>query len=87
MPAPTTFPAFSGLATDRAENLWVREFAKPGDDQRLWSVFDRDGTWLGTVELPPGAGLLDIGRQHVRVRWTDDLDIEYLRMYELIKPQ
>ena len=87
MPAPATFPAFSGIATDRAENLWVREFAKPGDEERLWSVFDPDGTWLCDVELPERANLLDIGVQHVLIRWTDDLDVEYVRMYELIKPQ
>ena len=87
MPAPATFPAFSGIATDRAGTLWVREFAKPGDEERLWSVFDPDGTWLCDVELPERTDLLDIGFQHVLVRWTDDLDVEYVRMYELIKPQ
>lgn len=83
MPIPSTFPAFSDLSVDADGNLWVLDYARPGDDGRHWTVFSADGRALGRVETPPGLRVLEIGRDYVLGVWQDELDVEYVRMHRL----
>jgi hypothetical protein len=83
MPYPGTFPAFADLMADLEGDLWVLDYARPGDERRSWTVFSRDGRALGKVETPPGLRLMEIGRDHVLGVWQDDLDVEHVRMYRL----
>ncbi len=57
-----------------------------------FEVFAPDGTWLGSVELPPGlergfiqyqAPYMEIGTDYVLGVWRDELDVQYVRMYRL----
>jgi hypothetical protein len=79
-------PAHSGnLLVDAEDNLWVREYSLPGELAFRWSVFDADGVFLGTLDVPEGLQLLDVGADRVLGSWRDDLGVEHVRMYELIK--
>ncbi len=40
----------------------------------------------GDVETPMGAGVTHIGDDFVLVIWEDELEVQQLQMYELIKP-
>ena len=73
------------LLRDAADNLWIEEYQAPGDTP-AWSVFDGDGRWLGIVEFSSGFRPLDIGRDHVLGVWRDDLDVEHVQLYDLMKP-
>ncbi|MBA3557795.1 MAG: hypothetical protein H0W30_04260 [Gemmatimonadaceae bacterium] len=86
MEYPKTFPAYSGILVDVAGNLWVREYAKPGDEQPLWTVFGADGRMLGSVTTPKGLRLLEVGADFILGRWTDDADIEHVGLFPLLKP-
>jgi sugar lactone lactonase YvrE len=68
---------------DADGNLWVLDYARPGDDGRHWTVFSADGRALGRVETPPGLRVLEIGRDYVLGVWQDELDVEYVRMHRL----
>jgi hypothetical protein len=46
LPDPTRFPVILGLLVDVHGNLWVRE------TMREWSVFDSEGVWVTTVDVP-----------------------------------
>jgi hypothetical protein len=41
---------------------------------------------LGTIDLAAGTTIHHIGPDFVLVGERDDLEIEYVRLYELIKP-
>ena len=41
---------------------------------------------LGTLSVPDRFVIHDVGRDFVLGKWTDDLDVEHVQMYELIKP-
>ncbi len=86
MPFPETMPAHAGILVDEAGNLWVGEYRRPGDDQPRWNVFDPEGHWLGTVDTPPRFAIDQIGDDFVLGRYRDELDVEYVRLYKLIKP-
>lgn len=48
-------------------------------------VFDTDGRLLGTVQMPRGFAVFQIGRDLVLGRARDEFDIEHIRLYELIR--
>jgi hypothetical protein len=84
---PSAFPAHYEMKTDDAGNLWVQEYGLTQDDRPLdWSVFDRAGRFLGEVEMPAGFGVHQIGDDFVLGRWTDELEVEYILMYGIVKP-
>ena len=73
------------LLRDAADNLWIEEYQARGDVP-AWSVFDAEGRWLGIVDMPDGFRPLDIGRDYVLGVRRDDLDVEHVQVYDLIKP-
>jgi hypothetical protein len=85
MPFPETFPAHDDLAVDAAGNLWVAEYRRPGDERTHWTVFDPGGRMLGVVEMPERFTVYQIGADFVLGRWADEMDVEHVRLYGLIK--
>jgi len=53
---------------------------------RRWMVVDPDGRYLGVVETPPNFTVYEIGSDHILGVWRDELDIQYVREYPLVKP-
>jgi hypothetical protein len=85
---PETKPAYaSAIRGDRLGNIWVPGFAV-SEEQRppLWAVFDREGRYLGELELPGRLRVFEIGSDYVLGVWRDELDVEHVRRYPLIKP-
>ena len=79
-------PTFRRLATDTEHNLWVEEYRRPGDDVPSWSVFDPDGHFLGMVTGPEGLNVTDIGADYMLGIVRDDMEVERVVMYALVKP-
>ena len=86
MVEPDTRPAYSRLLSDGDGNTWVASH-QPGTQDRgeggEWSVFDQEGEWLGTVEMPERFLVHQIGSDWVLGRWRDEMDVEHVRLYEL----
>jgi hypothetical protein len=53
---------------------------------RVWTVFDPEGRYLGDLTVPAGFNVFEIGPDVIIGRWTDDLDVEYVRLYRIEKP-
>jgi hypothetical protein len=82
---PPEKPAFQVLATDSAERLWVRVWAAADSEVDHWLVFGPEGQMIAQVEVPADLRLVDIGDEYVLAVWKDELDVEYVRLYELMK--
>jgi hypothetical protein len=84
---PSHMPTHSALAFDPAGNLWVESYRLPWDDDspRTWSVFDPDGRWLGDLVLPDGLRVYEIGEDYVAGVETDEMGVEYVRLYGVVK--
>ena len=80
---PETKPAYSRIMVDPGDNLWVADYPSHGDEQSLWNVFDPEGRWLGTVEMPYGGFIHQIGEDFVLGIWVDELDVEQVRLYRI----
>ena len=53
---------------------------------RAGTVFDAGGVLLGTLTAPDGLDILDVGDDYALGLWRDDLAVEYVRLYGLVKP-
>jgi hypothetical protein len=86
-PVADSMPAYrSNFTHDADGNLWIEEYRRPGDDLPQWSVFDTAGRYLGIVTGPEGFRLTDVGSDYVLGIVQDELEVERLRRYALIKP-
>lgn len=80
---PDSFPAYSDLLVDSEGHLWVARYLRPDEEAPRWDVFDPDGAWLGTINLPPRFEILQVGSDFVLGRWLDEWDVEHVRIYGL----
>ena len=85
-PIRETMPAYDGIVVDQIGNLWVEEYRRPSDTVRRWTVFSTEGAMLGTLSVPERFVIQDVGDAYVLGKWTDELEIEHVQMYELVKP-
>jgi len=83
MPLVEAFPAFASVRVDRLGYLWVREYRLPGEQHRLWTVFDPEGRILGLVEMPGSFSVEEIGEDYILGTRDDDLGIEYVESWPL----
>ena len=79
-------PWFSDLSSDPDGNLWVERYALPWEvGPARWDVFDSDGRWSGTVEVPADLEIHEIGANYVLGRAIDSAGVERIQLYDLIK--
>jgi hypothetical protein len=86
VPPPENLPAVRSLRVDRDDNVWAQVGTRPAAPEAVWSVFDRDGRWLGDVMIPAALTILEIGGDYIVARDRDELDVERVRVMRLRKP-
>jgi hypothetical protein len=85
LPYPDVIPPYGMTVLDSEMNLWVEEFRVTESDPADWSVFDDEGVWLGRVTLPKGLEIYEIGADYILGRSLDELDVERIEVYQLMK--
>jgi len=86
---PDSAPAIVRVYPAASGGVWTRRWSHPrqANAPAVYDVFDAEGRWLGPVELPADAGELQaIGTEHLLTVWTDELDVPYLRLYRIERP-
>ena len=82
---PEYLPAYSAFAADPEGNLWVREWAPGGSAETIWSIFSAQGRWLTQLRMP-ASELLEAGTRHVLLLLRDELDVERVALFQLVRP-
>ena len=83
---PQTHPAFGQVVADARGNVWLQEYRTRWDTGPVyWSVFDPEGAWVTDIELPDSFRVTDVGTDYVMGVWRDELGVEFVRMYRLVK--
>jgi hypothetical protein len=88
LPFPPSYPAYADILVARDGYLWVQEFTPDVDMDSTghrWSIFHPDGRWLGDVRLPPRFTLYEATSEHVLGVQTDELDVPYIRAFQIRK--
>ncbi len=84
-PYPEEFPPYDAILVDAAGLVWVRHYLAPKAIRSRWSVFSREGHWLGDVTIPPDLEVYEIGPDFLLGKTHDALDAEAIVLYDLIK--
>jgi hypothetical protein len=83
---PSHKPAFERLSVDRDGNVWALSSESTDEtDVREWYVFDASGRWITSVLVPSDLHVLDIGSDYLLARWQDELGVQRIRRYGLVK--
>jgi hypothetical protein len=85
-PFPAAMPAYERVLVDDSGNIWVLEYSVRLDQPSRWSIFSREGEWLGNVLTPIGLRVEAIGRDWILGVWRDAEGAERIRMYALTRP-
>jgi hypothetical protein len=85
MEFPETKPAYGRLVVDTEGNIWVAEYTHRFIDPGTWDVFDPEGVYLGSVETPDFGRVFEIGSDYVIGVWADELDMEQVKVYRLMR--
>ena len=83
VPPPEEKPAHGALLPDGAGHLWVERYGGSDDEASTWSVFDGEGTPLGTVTTPAGVEVLEVGEDYLLGTGRDELDRVYVAVWDL----
>lgn len=87
-------PSARSLVVDARDNVWVESFPIPGEGQASYLIFRPDGVWLGSLALPDGLKrgtipqfdpALEIGDDYILGVWVDELGVEFVREYQLVR--
>ena len=93
-PRAPHLPVLRSIHVDGTGHLWLQPYYVAGADPPPFEILAPDGTWLGSITLPPGlhrafiqyqAHYMEIGDDYVLGVWTDELDVQYVRMYRIDK--
>ena len=83
MPLPETMPAFENLVVDDAGWLWAELFRFDKEVPPTWLVFDQAGRGRGSVRMPEGLRVHQIGLDFVLGTWRDRDKVMYVRRHAL----
>jgi hypothetical protein len=83
LPMPEFVPVAEALHVDPLGRAWVIRTKLPWEDRRRADVLDANGTFLGTVQLPPRFTVLEVGTEYVLGRTRDDDDVERVALYRI----
>jgi hypothetical protein len=79
-------PAFENVLASDDGYLLLLQPADADASTRLWDVFGPGYRYLGTLEVPHHFSPRQVGRDFVLGTWKDELDIESVRIYGLVRP-
>jgi hypothetical protein len=85
MPHPPTVPPYGSILADDDGDLWISEWAPYPRIPGRWDVFDGRGGWLGEVRTPSGFVPNVVGSDWILGVEMDDMDVEYVVVYPLLK--
>ncbi len=77
-------PPYGTFLLDRSGRVWLQDFPGLQDAQR-WSIFDLEGTLVARVALPDKFTPYDIGADWIAGRELDELDVEHVRVYRVVR--
>lgn len=83
VPYPVTKPTLDQVVVDTEGRLWVQVIEPSGSDN--WLVFDVEGALTARASIPEGLTVLHIGPDHILGVRRDELDVEFVELYGLIR--
>lgn len=85
-PYPRTMPPYTALQADPGGNLWMEQPRRPGNDSdAVWTVVAPDGRVRGSVRVPRGLNVKQIGDDWILGVALDADNVEHIRLHRILK--
>lgn len=88
-PVPEIRPAYNRLLISADGLLCFEESRSRFDHESTipleWLIFDPDGSAQARMVVPPQFHVLEVGTDYVLGRWTDELDVQSMRVFSLTR--
>jgi hypothetical protein len=78
-------PPYAAVELDDAGNIWILDYDDRINPAGGWSVYDAEGRLVARVRMPETFRPQHIGQDFVLGVERDDLDVEHVRLYPLIR--
>ena len=85
LPMPEFVPAYARMIVDAAGNIWLQRYYLDSEKERINDILAPDGRWLGTVTLPAGLWVLQVGPDFLLGWRRDESDVEHVVVHRLLK--
>lgn len=83
LPLPDLVPAYVHMVADQAGHIWLQRFSLRWETEHFADVVAPDGQGLGSVVVPAGRRLLQVGPDVVLLWGRDGLDVEQVALHRL----
>lgn len=81
---PETRAAYGSFLVSGDGSIWLSALRLlPTDVPPYWTILDAGGRLLGDLNVPDRFLPLEVGEDYVLGRWSDELDVQHVRLYEL----
>jgi hypothetical protein len=87
IPLPDSIRTLLFLKVTRQGRIWASEIRPPADTAITWTVYDLNGGPVAQVATPGRFEPHEIGPDYLLGRFLDDVDVNYIRLYALRKPE
>ncbi|MGH7503081.1 MAG: hypothetical protein ACREL7_15245 [Longimicrobiales bacterium] len=78
-------PPYGSFTVDPSGNLWVADHDDPLSTRGRFTVYGDDGGLLARIALPERFRPFDIGEDWILGLELDELDVEHVRLYRIVK--
>ena len=86
LPPPDSLAAFRLLLVTAQGRIWSPRELPPTDVPLDWDIYDLDGRMVARVTTPARFQPHEIGEDYVTGLFLDEMDVNYVRLYRLEKP-
>ena len=80
-------PAYTRVTADAAGRLWLGQWRMPFSSDSAWfHIYRSSGEPLARIRMPQDTWLMHLGADHVSLVESDSLGVQYVRVYDIIRP-
>jgi len=87
LPAGEFIPPYGEIGVDDLGYLWVADYDDRIRPAGAWSIYGPDGRLAARIRLPDGMQPYQAGEDFIVGLERDELDVEHLRVYRLIRAE
>ncbi|MGD2120113.1 MAG: hypothetical protein PVJ76_00140 [Gemmatimonadota bacterium] len=87
IPLPDSTGTLRTLRVTPQGRIWRPDVRPPADSAVSWEIFDMEGIPVATLSTPARFEPHEIGEDYLTGLFLDELDVNFVRVYEIQKPE
>ncbi len=81
-------PAYTRVTSDAAGRIWLGQWSLPFSRDSVWfHIYRSSGEPAARIRMPRDTWTVHVGADHVSLVESDSLGVQYVRVYDIIRPE